>query len=702
MPFDLNKIKNIAKDVSKEVVNVVGDKYLEIKANTNFDDGKYDEVIQAANEILKFDKFNYEMVLLKGKALMKQNKYDEAIEAFIEALAIDNKKIEPLLQIAAINSLQGNFDDAVDVYNSVLKKDNNNNSALLGLARNYFAKKEYECTNTYFNKIQTIDTKLLTDEDYYNWGLSLKEMGEFEKAKTKFEQANTSNPSDKYQKAIDGLKKYEFEIEKKKAHEYFNNNDFDNAIKCFNKTINSSSEILTDEDYYIWGLCIEEKGRDIYAHYKFKKAYDINPCDKYKNKMNSIEQKQRDASDELIKKAHKSFDNGMYKESDKYFSKASKFKWNNMSHEDYYTWGSCLMNLQRPTPAKDKFKKANDLKSCSKYSTAYKDGLNMSKIETYIRDANRYYNEKKYVNALKYVDKALELDSNNVKALLLRGDILSKQHDPNSRIYYEKVLKLDSNNKKAQIAINELEQVEDMSNPEKPAFWVASAHIETQKGNYLKAIDLINKAIEINPNNDFTWSKLCVAYQNIQDYPKALDAINRAIEISSENAQSWFNKGQTLFWLGDFRKSIRCFDKAIKLDPDECDDALAIKGMALIRLNRMSEAKDSLRKSLVNNPKNEFALETIKHIPDFLEIEANLIDYVGGAVGNVNPLWFGKAKYALDLVNKLKEKGVDISFELDSEMYSLLIHDSKKYLFNPAEIDGAVVYVTALWERKFK
>ena len=43
MPFDLNKIKNIAKDVSKEVVNVVGDKYLEIKANTNFDDGKYDE-----------------------------------------------------------------------------------------------------------------------------------------------------------------------------------------------------------------------------------------------------------------------------------------------------------------------------------------------------------------------------------------------------------------------------------------------------------------------------------------------------------------------------------------------------------------------------------------------------------------------------------------------------------------------------------
>ena len=46
MKFDFDKIKNIAKDVSKEVVNVVGDKYLEIKANANFDDGKYDEVIK--------------------------------------------------------------------------------------------------------------------------------------------------------------------------------------------------------------------------------------------------------------------------------------------------------------------------------------------------------------------------------------------------------------------------------------------------------------------------------------------------------------------------------------------------------------------------------------------------------------------------------------------------------------------------------
>ena len=72
MKFDFNQIKNIAKDVSKEVVNVVGDRYLEIKANNNFNEGKYEDIIKTANEILKIDKFNYNITILKAKSLMKQ------------------------------------------------------------------------------------------------------------------------------------------------------------------------------------------------------------------------------------------------------------------------------------------------------------------------------------------------------------------------------------------------------------------------------------------------------------------------------------------------------------------------------------------------------------------------------------------------------------------------------------------------------
>ena len=301
MKITLNQIKNIAKDVSKEVVNVVGDKYLEIKANANFDDEKYDEVIKAANEILKLDKLNYEIVLLKGKALMKQNKYNEATEAFIEALAIDDTKIEPLLHIAEINNLQGNIDDAINIYNSIIEKENNNAAALLGLARSYFSKKEYENVNNYYIKIQSIDIELINDEDYYKWGISLKEMNDFGQAKAKFKRANSLHPSDKYSQAIKDIKHEELQPLKDKAYHFYDNNEFHKTIHMFTRISYASISMLTHEDFYIWGLCLEEEGRDKDAVDIFKKAYDKKQCDKYLEKITSIETKHKNEFNVSVK-----------------------------------------------------------------------------------------------------------------------------------------------------------------------------------------------------------------------------------------------------------------------------------------------------------------------------------------------------------------------------------------------------------------
>ena len=84
---------------------------------------------------------------------------------------------------------------------------------------------------------------------------------------------------------------YEFEIEKEKAHEYFNNNMFSSAIECFSKLKNNRNSKFNDEDYYIWGLCLEKEGRDLEAYEKFKTASAKKYCDKYKNKRRAIEQK---------------------------------------------------------------------------------------------------------------------------------------------------------------------------------------------------------------------------------------------------------------------------------------------------------------------------------------------------------------------------------------------------------------------------
>lgn len=659
MKFDFNQIKNIAKDVSKEVINVVGDKYLEIKANTNFDEEKYDEVIKTANEILKLDKFNYGIILLKAKALMKENKYDEAIDTFNEALKIDKTKTEPLIHIATIKELQGNIDEAIDIYNSILEKEEDNISASLDLARNYFIKREYENVHVNFLKVETENEKLLNSEDYYKWGISLKEMKKTKQAKIKFEKANSLHPSDKYIQAITDIKNEELQPLKDKAYHFYNNNEFNKTIHMFTRINYASTSILTHEDFYTWGLCLEEEGRDKDAIDIFKKAYDKKQCKEYLDKINSIETKHKNEFNNFIKKAILSYDNKHYLEAEKYFSKASE-GWHSLTHEQYFIWGICLMNIGAENQAKNKFKKANSLNPCSKYSNAYKNELlNMKNTSLLLKEAKKYYNDNNS-ETLKYINKILELDSKNIDALLMKGNILLRKNNQFTWSYYEKVLELDPSNKTA----NEL--------------------VNFKKENGINAIDRY-------------WFETGIKEINCKNYTKAVEALNTSLNINPKNASTWLHKGDALFWKGDFRESIKCFDKAIELDPDECDDALAIKGMALIRLNKNNEGQASLRESLEHNPKNAFALAAIKNIPNFIDVPISDMYVREARKINVNPILFSKIAYIKTISSISKKYGESVDFQHDFYRGCILTHSGNKYFFNLDELDGAVVYAQKLW-----
>lgn len=218
-------------------------------------------------------------------------------------------------------------------------------------------------------------------------------------------------------------------------------------------------------------------------------------------------------------------------------------------------------------------------------------------------------------------------------------------------------------------------------------------------GNYQEAENALKKVVKINPNNDLAWSKLCVLYRNINNNSEALKSINRAIEIDSTDAQYWFNKGDTLFWLGNFNESILCFDNAIELDPDECDDAHAIKGMALIRLNNMSDAVLELSQSLQINPNNELALSAIKHT-DALNIDITIEDDIKSRKENLPPELCAKLRSMSENIMSLNGMGIDIEFEFNRYGKSRLKHGSKEYFFNVDELDGAHAYISATCGQK--
>jgi len=82
-----------------------------------------------------------------------------------------------------------------------------------------------------------------------------------------------------------------------------------------------------------------------------------------------------------------------------------------------------------------------------------------------------------------------------------------------------------------------------------------------------KAIEALNKAIELDPQQPLFYSNLAIQYHAIKDYPKAFECMNKALELDSNRGVLWNNLGCLHNEVGEFEKSLPCFEKAIKLDP---------------------------------------------------------------------------------------------------------------------------------------
>ena len=51
------------------------------------------------------------------------------------------------------------------------------------------------------------------------------------------------------------------------------------------------------------------------------------------------------------------------------------------------------------------------------------------------------------------------------------------------------------------------------------------------KGQYAKAIECLNKSVELDPKNSISWGNLSFSYYQKGNYKKALEAIDKCIEL---------------------------------------------------------------------------------------------------------------------------------------------------------------------------
>ena len=94
-------------------------------------------------------------------------------------------------------------------------------------------------------------------------------------------------------------------------------------------------------------------------------------------------------------------------------------------------------------------------------------------------------------------------------------------------------------------------------------------------------------------------------------YQEALDAFKSAVKKNKTDGKAWYYLGVTNLQVGDFKKASSSFQSAIKLQPDLAADAHAGYAYALVRQNKLKNAKKEAQKALSLQPQNIDALYTM-------------------------------------------------------------------------------------------
>lgn len=125
--------------------------------------------------------------------------------------------------------------------------------------------------------------------------------------------------------------------------------------------------------------------------------------------------------------------------------------------------------------------------------------------------------------------------------------------------------------------------------------------IANQTGSFVRAIELIEKAILIDPTQGTFFASHGNALQNLGRLQDALTSNDAAIALKPDHVPAHFSKGNALLALGDLNRAVASYDQVISLCPGHAA-AYHNRGTALHRLERYEEAVASYDRAIALKP----------------------------------------------------------------------------------------------------
>ena len=234
---------------------------------------------------------------------------------------------------------------------------------------------------------------------------------------------------------------------------------------------------------------------------------------------------------------------------------------------------------------------------------------------------NLFDDLNKYEEAITDFDKAIELNSNYVKAWFNRGVAKGDlQRHKEAVTDFDKVIELNSNYVKAWLnrgsakanlqrykeALADVDKAIEL-NPNFAEAWLFRGDAKVYLQRYEEAIVDYDKAIELNPNFAEAWLFRGDVKENLQKHEEALADYNKAIAINPNFAQAWSKRGIALTRLGKYEQALEHFNQAMKLEPSEIQFQIN-RGVLFAWMGRYEEAVRECEQVLQQNPDDVDAL----------------------------------------------------------------------------------------------
>ncbi|MHA2253230.1 MAG: tetratricopeptide repeat protein [Candidatus Kariarchaeaceae archaeon] len=92
-----------------------------------------------------------------------------------------------------------------------------------------------------------------------------------------------------------------------------------------------------------------------------------------------------------------------------------------------------------------------------------------------------------------------------------------------------------------------------------------------RSGDYTKAADIFNQALDIEPDNHELLYGRAYALKELQQYEETLEILNKIIILQPEFKWAWYDMGLVYGLQARYQSSIEAYTEALHIDPDFSD-----------------------------------------------------------------------------------------------------------------------------------